>query len=235
MNATTVRSVPESDETLAEFADSLSYGSRSDLSFKYLPRFDAGRIGDSLAELLEGIGSLYDTSDPADLIDRAIALQVEGYRSRDVHERYRYEDGPFVRPERPITESTVALLTSSGHFAAGDDPQPLGVEDMSQEEAEDRIGEFLKEEPVLSDIPVGAELRVRHGGYDVRGVRVDHNVAFPVDRMAELAADGVIGNLAPTAYSFVGACAQTRLMKHIAPEWAERVGSECDVVLLVPV
>jgi D-proline reductase (dithiol) PrdB len=64
----------------------------------------------------------------------------------------------------------------------------------------------------------------------------DHNVSLPIDRMRELDADGVIGSLHPTAYSFVGACAQLPLLKKTGPEWADRLkATGSDVVLLVPV
>ena len=110
---------------------------------------------------------------------------------------------------------------------------------MTQAVAEERISDFLKEAPTLSELPVagpGEAIQVRHGGYDVRGALIDHNVAFPIDRLRELEADGVIGSLHDTAYSFVGACAQTRLIKKSGPEWADRLKSTgSDVVVLVPV
>jgi len=226
-------------ESLDEFAKSLSYGKRSDLTFKFLPRFDEPTIGDSLGAVLREVGAMFDSGNAADLIDLAISLQIDGYHARPLTERYRYDDGPFSRPERPVSESRVALLTSSGHFAADDDPRPLGVESMTQVEAEARISEFMKEAPTLSEIPVSSPadlLDVRHGGYDIRGSLSDHNVSFPIDRMRELDEQGVIGTLHETAYSFVGACSQSRLIKQTGPEWAGRLKSTgSDVVLLVPV
>ena len=110
---------------------------------------------------------------------------------------------------------------------------------MTQAEAEARISEFVKEAPTLSKIPVsspGDLLEVRHGGYDIRGSLSDHNVSFPIDRLRELDEQGVIGALHETAYSFVGACAQTRLIEQTGQEWADRLKSTgSDVVLLVPV
>jgi hypothetical protein len=226
-------------ETLDGFASSLSYGQRTDLSFKFLTRLDDGEIGDVLAALLTDVGGVVDSGDPTELIQTVIDVQAAAYRSREVSERYRYDDGPFTTPDRSVESSTVSLFTSSGHFVEGDDPQPLGVVDMTQGEAERRIGEFLKEAPALSQIPVDVErerLRVRHGGYDVRGVRRDHNVALPLAPLLDGAQAGVIGSLHDTAYSFVGACAQTRLIKHVGPEWAQSiVATGTDVVLLVPV
>ena len=46
----------------------------------------------------------------------------------------------------------------------------------------------------------------------------------------------MIGELSPTAYSFVGAAAQARIRKSVGPAWAEQLRDEhVDAVLLVPV
>ncbi|HWR65578.1 MAG TPA: glycine/sarcosine/betaine reductase selenoprotein B family protein [Bellilinea sp.] len=132
-----------------------------------------------------------------------------------------------------------ALIASTGHFVLGQDPKPFGVEDMSQNQAEERITEFLRLEPELSFIPTNIppdKLIVRHGGYDVRGAIRDRNVNFPIDRLNELAAEGVIGEFASPAYSFVGACSQMRLQNHALPRWIEKLHHELiDGLILVPV
>ncbi|RMF92098.1 MAG: hypothetical protein D6736_04075, partial [Nitrospinota bacterium] len=146
---------------------------------------------------------------------------------------------PFTPLRKPITAARLALLTSSGHFVAGDDPQPFGVKEMTQEEAVRRIGDFLKAPPQLSAIPIDTprdRLRVRHGGYDIRGAERDPNVVLPLDRLRELAGEGRIGELLPTAYSFVGAAAQTPLLKKSAPQWARMLQEQgAEAVLMVPV
>ena len=130
-------------------------------------------------------------------------------------------------------------MSSSGHFVDGDDPKPFGVENMSQKEAEARIDDFLKVEPQLSVIPMDTpieKLRVRHGGYDVRGSLADPNVNFPISRLRELQAEERIGELASDAYSFVGATAQLRLLNHTGPEWVKIFQEKrIDALLLVPV
>lgn len=73
-----------------------------------------------------------------------------------------------------------------------------------------------REQPTLSAIPMdtpASKLRVRHGGYDVRSAHSDPNIVFPIERLRVMAQEGRIGELADDAYSFVGACAQTRLIK----------------------
>ena len=83
---------------------------------------------------------------------------------------------------QPLSQARIGLLTTSGHFVEGDDPQPFGVTDMSQKGALMRISEFIKEESSLSRIPIDTpreKLRLRHGRYDIRAVQLDLNTVFP--------------------------------------------------------
>jgi hypothetical protein len=223
-------------ESFEEFRKSLAHGSRTDLNFKFLATLSDEEAGRFLQELF---GKLADTFDDGDL-ERLIAHVREGQRS--VYSRpssWQYEDGPFTPLDKPVRESKLLLLTSSGHFVAGDDPQPLGVKNMTQQEATSRINEFLRIEPQLSALPVDVapdRLRVRHPGYDVRPARADPNVNLPLKPLHSLHQQGVIGQLHPLAYSFVGACAQTPLVKVIAPDWAEQFCQQhIGAALLVPV
>ena len=45
---------------------------------------------------------------------------------------------------------------------------------------------------------------MKHRGYDISGPQEDINCVFPMQRLLEMEAEGVIGELAPTAYSFMG-------------------------------
>jgi len=229
----------EPGETLAQFKDSFSYGSRTDLSFKFLKALTEAEAGEFIAELLGEVGASYDDGDISRIHRVAYEWQVRAAHPKEgAPRRWSYDDRPFAPLPRPLAECRLGLLTSSGHFAAGDDPQPLGVADMTQEEAVARIGEFMASAPVLSEIPVHlprSELRVRHAGYDIRSTLADPNVAFPIDLLAEAEAEGRIGELAGTAWSFVGATAQGRL-RSVVPDWIERLRAErVDGMLLVPV
>lgn len=110
---------------------------------------------------------------------------------------------------------------------------------MTQAEAEARITEFLRAEPTLSTIPVDVapdQLHARHGGYPIAAVHADHQVALPLEHLRAARARGLFGELAPDAYSFVGAASQLRLRDKVAPTWTERLrAAEVDLVLLVPV
>jgi len=222
-------------ESFEDFKNSFSYGSRTDLNFKILCNLSDEDAADFLQDLLRKIGDSLDDGDVGRVVEHVNELQLRGYSGAGP---YAYENGPFVRLEKPLSESRLVLLTSSGHFVEGGDPEPFGVKDMSQEEAVERIDEFLKAEPRLSTIPIdtpGDKLRVRHGGYDTHGAQVDPNVVFPLEPLADLCSEGVIGELAPEAYSFVGAASQTRLLKRSGPRWVEMLKRRrVDCALLVP-
>lgn len=232
----------EAIETIEDLRRSFFYGSRSNLSFKFLKDLSDGEFGDFLNELLAEVASMINSGDPNGVIDAAYRWQIQAYAGHlgDPNDfPHRFDDVPINPLPKPLSECRVTLFTSSGHFVEGDDPKPFGVDNMTQAEAEARIGEFLRETPSLSSIPVDvdpADLQVRHGGYPVDAVRSDHQVGFPIGHLADLAAAGVIGALNPTAYSFVGAAAQVRLKRQVAPEWAQRLNddNQTDVVLLVP-
>jgi hypothetical protein len=219
-----------------DFKESFFYGDRSNLNFKWLAHLEDSQAADFFQDLLEGIGAALDDDNFQNVVDIVTRWQAEGYR---IQRDFDYDSGPFVRLEKSLVEARLTLLTSSGHFVDGDDPKPFGVENMSQAEAERRVLDFLKEQPVLSQIPMdipAQNLRVRHGGYDIHGALADPNTAFPLYRLQEIADQGVIGGLSPLAYSFVGACSQKRLLKKDGLDWVERIKTQqTDAVLLVPV
>ena len=227
-------------ESFEEFRRSFSYGSRSDLNFKFLKSLPDDEAAEFLRQLLEELGDSYDHGNLDPLVQLAVDWQIRGYAPEEgASQRWVYEDGPFAEPAKPLSESRVALFTSSGHFVAGDDPRPFDIEEMTQQEAEERINDFIKSPPTLSRIPVETaqeDLRVRHGGYDITSATTDPGVTFPAAALQELAAEGVIGDLHPDAFSFPGATAQMRIVKESGPAWARMlVEEEVDLVLLVPV
>ena len=71
--------------------------------------------------------------------------------------------------------------------------------------------------------------------FDRTGLQEDWNVAFPIDRLWELAAEGTIGSMADTHYSFMGATDPLQMEPH-ARELAGRLKQDkVDSVLLAPV
>jgi D-proline reductase (dithiol) PrdB len=71
--------------------------------------------------------------------------------------------------------------------------------------------------------------------FDRTGFQRDWNVVFPLDRLKELAAEGIIGSSAAYHYSFMGATDPAE-MEPAARNLADLLkGDRVDVALLVPV
>lgn len=223
------------NETFSEFKNSFSYSSRSDLSFKFFKGLSDEEAADFIQGLFTKVVDAMDSGDWQPVAEHVIAGQKLSYNKPA---SFAYDDAPFTPLPKPLSQLKLGLLTSSGHFVAGDDPRPFGEENMTQFEAMVRIQEFLRETPTLSTIPLDTppeKLRVRHGGYDIRGAEADPNVVLPLAHLQTLASEGVIGQLADNAYSFVGACAQTPLTKKSAPQWVEMIKQQgIEAMVLLP-
>ena len=77
----------------------------------------------------------------------------------------------------------------------------------------------------------------RSRSFDRSGIERDPNLAFPLDRLRELAAKGVLGAPMDRHFSFMGSItAPGHLMKETAPEVARKLKEDgADWVLLTPV
>ena len=121
----------------------------------------------------------------------------------------------------PLSERRVAIVSSAGLFRRGTDP-------FRGRDADYRA--------VPGDTPWG-DLLTSHisVNFDRTGLQEDWNVVFPLDRLRELVAQGAIGSLADTHYSFMGASDPIE-MEPYARELAVRLKQEeVDSVLLTPV
>lgn len=223
-------------ETFEEFLNSFFYGSRTDLNFKFLKELGPEAAGPFFQELFSVIANAIDSGDWQPVEQTVFQWQVQNYA--EIH-GFEYDDGPFTQLTKPVDKATVGLLTSSGHFVDGDAPAILGVENIPQDEVVSRIMELVKAAPILSSIPTDTpleKLRIRHGGYDITPALQDSGVTFPLAAVKALATQNTIGNLYPTAWSFIGACSQSRMIKHEGPAWVEEmVGNGVEALLLVPV
>jgi D-proline reductase (dithiol) PrdB len=99
---------------------------------------------------------------------------------------------------------------------------------------------FRGRDPDYRVIPAdtkAADLLISHISinFDRTGFQEDWNVVFPLDRLNELAADGTIGSVAETHYSFMGATDPIHMEPH-ARELAGRLKQDqVDAVILSPV
>ena len=131
-----------------------------------------------------------------------------------------FETTPWVAPDRPLARRRIALVSTAGLQVAGD--HPFGVGD----------GGFR-----VIPRDAGGRLAMSHvsSNFDRSGFYDDVNVMLPLDRMAELAAEGTIGGVADRHYSVMGATAP-EAMQPFAQDAAAAMRAEgVDTVLLVPV
>lgn len=121
----------------------------------------------------------------------------------------------------PLKERRVAIVTTAGLTAREDSRFAMGSSDY-------RV--------IPADVDAN-RLVMSHASinYDRSGFQRDVNVIFPIDRLRELADDGVIGSVADFHYSFMGAIDPVTL----EPAAAQLAGllkkDAVDAVLLTPV
>lgn len=127
---------------------------------------------------------------------------------------------PWLTPP-PLAESRVAILTSAALHHRSEMPFPAGA------------AEFRELPTTLAP----ADMLMTHISinFDRIGFQRDINVAYPIDRLNELAAEGVIGSVAPTHYSVMGST-DPATMAATADGVVGRLKQEdVDAVLLCPV
>jgi D-proline reductase (dithiol) PrdB len=133
-------------------------------------------------------------------------------------------------PWAPFTKSlkaaTVAIVTTAGVHLKSQTPFDMDCKDGDAS---------------FREIPSGAPLldyTITHDYYDHSDADKDVNIVFPVDRLKEMAAQGVIGVLAKFNYGFMGHITGGRveeLIKKSGPEVARRLKNEgVDIVIMTP-
>ena len=100
-----------------------------------------------------------------------------------------YDDPAWVKGP-PLSERRVAIISTAALQKREEQSFALG-------DAEYRVipGDLDTSELVMSHVSTN---------FDRTGFQQDVNVVFPIDRLRELAADGVIGSVADYHYSFLG-------------------------------
>lgn len=139
----------------------------------------------------------------------------------------RIDPVPCATLRKPLPECRVALVTTAGLVTVGEPPFDAKIR-----------GGDSSYRIIRGDINVSRlEEHHRSESFDHSGIERDRNVAFPLDRLRELAALREIGTVAPRHLSFMGSItAPGRLKKETGPEAAALlVADEVDLALLFPV
>ena len=134
-----------------------------------------------------------------------------------------HDDAPWTPWNKALSQSRLGLVSTAGLHLRSD--RPFGGGDPSYRVIPSSAG---PNDIILSHSSIG---------FDHTGFYRDINLAFPIERLAELVARGTLGSVAPNHYSFMGAQRDpTRIIEDTAPEVARRlIAEQVDAVLLVPV
>ncbi len=133
----------------------------------------------------------------------------------------RIEPGGWITP-KPLSEATVAIVSTAGLHLRTDAPFTLGALDY-------RVvpGDADWADVVLSHVS---------SNFDRSGFQQDPNISFPMERLQEMAEAGEIGGVSPRHYSFMGAMPNPALFEETGTEVGKMLAADgVDVVLLVPV
>lgn len=122
---------------------------------------------------------------------------------------------------KPLSASRIAILTSAALHRRSELPFPAGTAEFRE-----LPSSLAPDDMLMSHISIN---------FDRYGAERDINVAYPIDRLRELAAAGAIGSVADTHYSVMGSTDPVT-MTATADAVAGRLKQErVDAVLLSPV
>jgi D-proline reductase (dithiol) PrdB len=133
-----------------------------------------------------------------------------------------FDSRPWVKGG-PLSRRRIAIVTTSGLHRRGDRPFAAGAAATDY-----RVipGNVRADELVMSHLSIN---------FDRTGFQQDINVVFPIDRLNELAREGVIGAVADYHYAFMGAAP----IRQLEPKARQLAGllkkDKVDAVLLTPV
>lgn len=131
-----------------------------------------------------------------------------------------FDSKPF-RSGPPLAQRRVALVSSAALIRRGDQSFPVGS------------GEFRP----LATWQDGAELLMSHVSinFDRSGFQRDLNTVYPIDRLQELASDGLIGSVASTHFTVMGSTDPALMIDAADQMAAALLSDEVDAVVLLPV
>ena len=132
----------------------------------------------------------------------------------------RYDTQPFVTGPK-LSERRMAIVSSAALIARGEAPFHFGETGFRTVPADRPAGDIL-----MSHVSIN---------FDRSGFQRDINVAYPVDRMRELADEGVIGGLGSTNYTIMGASDPDGMGDTVDQIAGQLAQERIDSVLLVPV
>jgi len=135
-------------------------------------------------------------------------------------------DIPWTPTTKMLSESKIAVVTTAGVHHK--DQAPF---DMNDREGDPTFRVIDAKRPV-------SDLMITHDYYDHSDADKDINIVFPIDRLREFEAEGIIAKVADKHYGFMGHIDGRHihsLINKYAPEVARMLKQDnIDCVLLIP-
>ena len=134
------------------------------------------------------------------------------------------KSAPFTTLQKPLSDCTVTLLTSGGISQCAAAPwDPMSRNDHRLD--------AIPEDVATTDF------QIHDAYYDHRDAEKDINCQFPIDRLRELVAQGMVGRVAQRMWSgFMGRIYnRSKVLDESAPAFvAELEKDEVDLLIAVP-
>lgn len=136
----------------------------------------------------------------------------------------RHSEAPSG-PGIDLSQSRLILISSAGAY--------LPDSQMSFDDTND-LGDYTIR--LIPSTTAPEEISFAHTHYDHTAVNIDQQVLLPLGHLRDLVNEGIIGELAPSAVSFMGyQPVATRLVDETVPAILEAVSAaKADAALLVP-
>jgi D-proline reductase (dithiol) PrdB len=131
-----------------------------------------------------------------------------------------FDSRPFVAGP-PLAQRRVAIISSAALIRRGDKPFPVGS------------AEFRS----LPSGQDGAEILISHVSinFDRAGFQRDLNTVYPIDRLRELASEGLIGSVASQHFTMMGSTDPTTMIGAADQIAAALHADKVNAVVLTPV
>ena len=132
----------------------------------------------------------------------------------------RFDTEPFVTGP-PLAQRRVALISTAALIRRGEAPFALGSTEFRTVPADRPAGDILSSHPSIA--------------HDRSGFQRDLNTIHPVDRLRELAAEGVIGGAATTHYAVMGSSDPVAMVESVDQMAGQLRRERIDSIVLSPV
>ena len=160
---------------------------------------------------------------------RFMPPSLRAWISKDIPDQQFKGHIPWTPLHKPIKEATFSLMTTAGISIKSDPPF-----DVEREKREPLWGD-----PSSREIPkttTEADINVNHLHINTEYIKEDINVMLPLARFREFEKEEIIGQLAPTCYSYYGFQMEPKtLLEETMPKVADKMRQEnVEAVLLTP-